>query len=84
MEWFHSVSHPRVIPPATTFDVLEPSRARVSIEPPPSLRSPAGDHDSHLQFIAVHLDNLMGLVNPDGEIYTGLARLADIARGGPI
>lgn len=32
--------------------------------------------------IAFLLYDLMGLVNPNGEVYIGLSRTADIARGG--
>ncbi|XP_058754089.1 protein MAIN-LIKE 1-like [Vicia villosa] len=85
LEWFHDVSHPRVIPPAASSDIPGPSRTRDSSDPsPPPLPPPVGDQDSRLQFIAVHLDSLMGLVNPDGEVYTILARLTDVARGGPM
>ncbi|CAI8596709.1 unnamed protein product, partial [Vicia faba] len=48
LEWYHSVSHPRVIPPAGTSDVLGPSQTRVFAEPPPPPPPPAGDQDSRL------------------------------------
>lgn len=52
------------------------------VSPPP----PAVDVDAQhrLQMIAVIIDNLMGLVNPYGEVYTGLSRAAYIAHEGPI
>lgn len=34
--------------------------------------------------IAVIMDNLIDLVNPYGEIYIGLSRVAHITHGGPI
>ena len=37
-----------------------------------------------MQMIAVIMDNLMSLVNPDGEVFTGLSREAHIARERPI
>lgn len=40
------------------------------------------DDRQHLQMIAVIMDNLVGLVNPDGEVYTGLSRAAHIVCGG--
>lgn len=42
------------------------------------------DAQQRLQMIAVIMDNLMGLVNPNGEVYTGLSRAADITHGRPI
>ncbi|XP_058784041.1 protein MAIN-LIKE 1-like [Vicia villosa] len=67
------------------YDVPGPSRTRDSSNPPPpSPPPPAGDHDSRLQFISVHLDSLMGLVNPDGEVHSILARLINVAHGGPM
>ena len=75
---------PSVIPPAATSDVLGPSGASPSTEQPPPPPPPAGDQNNHLQFIAVHVDSLMGLVNPDSEIYIYLARLTDVAHGGPM
>ncbi|XP_058762911.1 uncharacterized protein LOC131636302 [Vicia villosa] len=83
LEWFLSVSHPRVIPFVATSDVPGPSRTRDSSAPPPP-PPVIGDQDSRLQYIAVHFDSLMGLVNPDGEVHSILARLADVARGGPM
>ncbi|XP_058762512.1 protein MAIN-LIKE 1-like [Vicia villosa] len=82
LECFLSVSHPRVSPSAAASDVPGPSSTRASSPPPPP--PPAGDQDSRLEYIAVHLDSLMGLVNPDGEVHSILARLADVARGGPM
>lgn len=38
----------------------------------------------HLSMIAVIMDNLMGLVNPDGEVYTLAPHATNIARGRPI
>ncbi|MCI84193.1 hypothetical protein A2U01_0105469, partial [Trifolium medium] len=35
LEWFQSVSQPRVISPAAASDVPGPSRAGISAEPPP-------------------------------------------------
>ncbi|XP_058733748.1 protein MAIN-LIKE 2-like [Vicia villosa] len=78
------VSHPRIIPPTAASDVPGPSRARVSAETPPPPPPPAGDQDAQLQYIAVHLNNFMGLVNQNSELYTGLVRLADVVRGGPM
>ncbi|XP_058784417.1 protein MAIN-LIKE 2-like [Vicia villosa] len=43
LEWFHSVSHPRVIPPGATSDVPEPSGIMASSDPPPPPSPPAGD-----------------------------------------
>lgn len=37
-----------------------------------------------LQMIIVIIDNLMGLVSPDGEVFTKLLQATHIARGGPI
>ncbi|XP_058742702.1 protein MAIN-LIKE 1-like [Vicia villosa] len=71
-------------PSTATSDVPGPSGTRASSDPPPPLPPPAGDQDSRLQYIAVHLDSLMDLVNPDAEVYSILARLADVARGGPV
>ncbi|XP_058776355.1 uncharacterized protein LOC131650670 [Vicia villosa] len=84
LEWFHIVSHPRIIPPATPSDVPGPSGTRDSFDSPPPPPPPAGDQDNHLQFIAVHLDSLTVLVNSDGEVHTILARLADVSHGGPM
>ena len=79
------MSHPRVTPPAPASDVSGPSGTRDSSDPPPPPSPPpAADQDTRLQLIAITLDNIMGLVNPDGEVYQGLSRLADIARGGPM
>ncbi|XP_058752768.1 protein MAIN-LIKE 1-like [Vicia villosa] len=83
LEWFLSVSHLRVIPSAATSDVSGPSGTRASSPPPPPPPL-GGDQDSSLQYIVAHLDSLMGLVNPDGEVHSILARLADVARGGPM
>ena len=46
--------------------------------------SPAAGADAQQCFkmIAIIMDNLMGLVNPDGEVYTRLSRAANIANGG--
>ncbi|XP_058768762.1 uncharacterized protein LOC131642513 [Vicia villosa] len=82
LEWFLSVSHPRVIPSAVTFDVPGPSGSRATSPPPPP--PPAGDQDSRLQYISVHLDSLMGLMNTDGEVHSILARLTDVSRGRPM
>ncbi|XP_058753982.1 uncharacterized protein LOC131627164 [Vicia villosa] len=84
LEWFHSMSHPRVIPHATSSDVPESSATRNSSDPPPLSPPLAGDQDSRLKYITVHLDSLMSLVNPDCEVHTILARLADVSRGGPM
>ena len=82
LEWFLSVSHPQATPPAPTSDVPGHSGTRDSSDPPPpSSPPPAADQDTRLQLIAVTLDNIMVLVNPNGEVYHGLARLADISRG---
>lgn len=52
------------------------------VSPPP----PTADVDDQqrLQMIAIIMDNLMGLVNLDDEVYTELARAAHIACKGPI
>ncbi|XP_058783755.1 uncharacterized protein LOC131658484 [Vicia villosa] len=63
------------------FDLSSLYSGASSPPPPPPL---TGDQDSRLQHIAVHLDCLMGLVNPDGEVHSILARLADVPRGGPM
>lgn len=44
---------------------------------------PTTDADDHqrLQMIAVIMDNLMGLINQDDEVYTGLSRVAHITCG---
>ncbi|XP_058784083.1 uncharacterized protein LOC131658851 [Vicia villosa] len=73
-----------ITPSAAASDVPGPSRTKVSSDPPPSPPPPAGDQDSRLQFITVNLDSLMGLVNPNGEFHSILARFVDVARGGPM
>ncbi|XP_058771938.1 protein MAIN-LIKE 1-like [Vicia villosa] len=80
--WFesHIISFPREIIDTT----IEPSGTRDSSVPPSPPPPPAGDQDRRLQFITVHLDSLMDLVNSNGEVHTILARLADVARGRPM
>lgn len=61
------------IPPNAGYsDVLGLSDVRVSdadvVPPPPP--PPTWDKDNCLQLIVVLADNLAGLVNPDGEVFT--------------
>lgn len=46
---------------------------------PPPIDS---DDQRCLQMIVVIINNRMGLVNPDGEVFTGLSRATNIAHGG--
>lgn len=52
------------------------------------LPAPSTPHDVNnalpLQIITAIMDNLMGLANPGGEIYTLVSLAAHIARPGPI
>ncbi|CAL5193590.1 unnamed protein product [Lathyrus oleraceus] len=85
LEWYLIVSHPRIIPYVEDSSDVGPSDVGVpndDVSPPPPTAN-VDDHQ-HLQMIAVIMDNLMDLVNPNGEVYIGLARIAHGARGGPI
>lgn len=83
LEWYFIVSHPHIIPLVEYEDGVELYGARrpsddVSAPPP----FPSGVTDQHhLQMIAVIIDNFMGLVNSDDEVYTLGVRTSDIARG---
>lgn len=84
MEWYLTVSHPHIILHVEHTDDVRPSDVGVSIDnvSPPS---PADtDNQQCLHMIAVIMDSLMGLVNPDVKVCTGLSRAAHIARGRPI
>ena len=87
LEWYLIVSHPCIISPVEhADDDFRPSNAEgpsddVPLPPPP----PFGVADHHrLQIIAVLTYNLMGLVNPDGEIYTLVSQITHIVRRGPM
>lgn len=64
LEWYLTVSHPHIIPPVEhagdggTFDDV----------PLTSALPPAMDDEQRLQMITVFMDNLVGLVNLDGEV----------------
>ncbi|XP_058776258.1 uncharacterized protein LOC131650568 [Vicia villosa] len=75
---------PRPVPETPDGSSDRPSGTRSSSDPPPPPSPPVGDQDSCLQYIVVHLDTLMGLVNPDAEVHSILARLTDVVRGGPM
>lgn len=51
---------------------------------PPYPPPPDADDQQRPQMVAVIMDNLMGLINPDGEILIGLSRATHIARGEPV
>lgn len=52
---------------------------------PPPLPPPHGVNDAQqLQVLAVIMDNLMGLMNPCGEVYSLVEQAVHIVRGGPI
>lgn len=81
MEWYLTVSHPHIIPPREHGDDVVPSHARghsddVSPPPPP--------HDADivhcLQMITFIMDNLMDLVNLDGEVYTLASQATQLSR----
>lgn len=84
LEWYLNLSHPRIT------QVIEHTHHIVSfnigvlgddvLSPPP----PDTDDQERLQMVALIMDNLMGLKNPDGELFTRLSRTAHIARGRPI
>lgn len=82
LEWYFDVSHCCIIPPRQHIDDVEPSHARpIDAEGPSDDVSlpPHGVDDAHrLQMITVIIDNFMGLVNPDGEIYTLASHAANI------
>lgn len=77
LEWYLIVSHLHIIPPIEHADDVGPSDDML-------LPSP-GVADQHcLQMIAIIMDNLVGLVIPDGEVYTLTSQATHIARGGPV
>lgn len=98
LEWYITVSHPRIVPPSQHGDDVGPSHVgsshvvyshvdvRVpSDDVPPRPPPPyCADDTRHLQMIAGIMDNLICLVNPYGGVYSLASQEAHIARGGPI
>lgn len=86
LEGYFTVSHPQIIPHRQHRDDDGPSHAKgnfddVSLPPPP----PQGTDDAQcLQMITIIMVNLMGLVNPNSEVYTLTSRETHLARVGPI
>lgn len=85
MEWYFTVSHPCIIPPVEHTNDVGAYDIGVPVNDVP-LPSPTTDVDDqqHLQMIAVIMYNLTSLVNPDGEVYTGLSRATHIVSKGSI
>lgn len=81
LEWYLTVSHIHIIPFVEDTGDVGPSDVGVpviDVSLPPITTD--ADDQQYLQMIAVIMDDLMGLVNPDDEVYTGFARAAHIAR----
>lgn len=87
LEWYLIVSHPCIISHVEhANDDVRPSNSKgpsddVPLPPPPPLG--VADHQ-RLQIIVVLTYNLMGLVNPYGEIYTLVSQIAHIIRRRPM
>lgn len=81
LEWYLTVSHPRIIPPVDHTNDVGVLVDDMSLPPPPSADA---DDQQRLQMIAVVMDNLMGLVNLDCDSFTRLSRATHIARVRPI
>lgn len=85
-EWYHIVSHPNIIPliehinDVGLSDVEGPSDDM----PPLLLPSPGVDDHQRLQLMSILTNNLMGLINPNGEVYILASQITHIARDGPV
>lgn len=79
-EWFFTVSFPRVISLVEHADDVRPSNFGGTYDgvslPPPSMVD-----QQHLHMITVTTDNLMGLVNLNGKVYTLLSQIKHITYG---
>lgn len=75
LESYFRVSHPCIIPPIQLVDDVGPSHDRghsddVSLPPPPPFDM---TDQHHMEMITLLSNNLMSLVNLDGEVYVGLS-----------
>lgn len=69
LEWYFTVSHPRIISFVKHEEDIEPFNVGGPfdvVSPPPH----GVDDQQRLQMITAIIDNLMSLVSPNGEIYT--------------
>ena len=83
LEWYLTVSQLCIIPPREHIDDARPSHVGPSNDVPP-LPLPPHDADDaqRLQMITFIMDNLIGLVNPDGEVYNLASEATYIASEG--
>lgn len=78
LKWYLIVLHPCIIPHVKYEDYVGGHSDDMS--PPPY----GVDDQQLMQMISVIMDNIMGLVNLDGEVYTLISQAAHIARERPM
>lgn len=79
------ISHPLIIPPIEHINDVMPFDDEVPVNDVSRPLPTVDVDDQHrMQMITIIMDNLMDLVNPDGDVFIGLLWKTHIACGGPI